>query len=102
MFAPKEEYVIQEEKLQLRDIRDYPDRFILRPPYQRHAGVWGRVMKEQFLDSLCRQYYIPRIVLRRVRFDNNITKWEVIDGQQRLSTILDFSTRNLDLNCQNR
>lgn len=97
MFSPKEEYLTKEEKIELRDIREYPDRFILRPPYQRHSGVWGQKMKEQLLDSICRQYYIPKIVLRIVRFDENITKWEVIDGQQRLSTILEFFKKDSSL-----
>ena len=97
MFSPKEEYIVQEEKLELRDIREYPDRFILRPPYQRHSGVWGQVMKEQLLDSVCRKYYVPKIVLRRVRFDTDTTKLEVIDGQQRLSTILELFDKNSNL-----
>ena len=97
MFAPKEEYIVQEEKLELRDIREYPDRFILRPPYQRHSGVWSNKMKLQLLDSVCREYYIPKIVLRKIRLSENLTKLEVIDGQQRLSTILEFFKKDSNL-----
>ncbi len=90
MFSPKEDYIIEEVKIQLGEIREYPDKFILRPPYQRHSGVWSKKMQEQLLDSVCRKYYIPKLVLRRVRLDNENIKWEVIDGQQRISTFLEF------------
>ena len=90
MFAPQEDYNIYSEKIELRDIREYPDKFILRPPYQRHSGVWEIKMKESLLDSICRGYYVPKLVLRKIKFDDKTQKWEVIDGQQRLCTILDF------------
>ncbi len=97
MFNPKEEYAVSSEKFQLRDFREYPDQFILRPPYQRHSGVWGSKMKQQFLDSLFRGYYIPSIVLRKIRMNDKTTMWEVIDGQQRISTILEFFDENSKL-----
>jgi len=36
MFALKEEYIVKQKKLKLINIRIYPNRFIFRPPYQRH------------------------------------------------------------------
>lgn len=90
MFAPKEGYDVEPRPFELRDIREYPDMFILRPPYQRHSRIWKTKMKEGLLDSICRKYYIPKLVLRRVRLDGETVKFEVIDGQQRLSTVLEF------------
>ncbi|MEK6859899.1 MAG: DUF262 domain-containing protein, partial [Nanoarchaeota archaeon] len=76
---------------------DYILKFILRPPYQRHSGVWTNKMKEQLLDSVCRHYYIPKLVLRKIRIDKDNIKWEVIDGQQRISTFLEFFDENSNL-----
>ncbi|MFA5106203.1 MAG: DUF262 domain-containing protein [Candidatus Micrarchaeia archaeon] len=97
MFSPEEEYVVTPEKIQLRDIREYPDRYILRPPYQRHSKVWDRQLKEQLLDSICRKYYIPKLVLRNVRLDDKRLRREVIDGQQRLTTVLEFFDNSSEL-----
>ncbi len=97
MFSPKEDYLIEEQKIPLGDIREYPDKFILRPPYQRHSGVWSKQMQEGLLDSVCRRYYIPKLVLRKVRLDEETIKWEVIDGQQRISTFLEFFNEDSSL-----
>src|SRR5581483_340521 len=42
-------------------------------------------------------YYIPRIVIRLVRLDEERTVKEVIDGQQRITTAQDFLTDELAL-----
>ena len=97
MFSPREEYIIKDKKFNLKYFRDYPDAFILRPPYQRKAGIWSKKKKIDFLDSLCKRYYIPKIVLREVRFSEDETKYEVIDGQQRITTILQFYKNELKL-----
>ena len=41
------------------------------------------------MDSLVRRYYIPSIVLREIKIDG-VTKWEVIDGQQRIDSVVRF------------
>ena len=43
-------------------------------------------------DSLVRRYYIPSIVLREIKIDG-VTKWEVIDGQQRIDSVSSFFQR---------
>jgi len=97
MFAPKDKYIVAPKEFELRDFREYPDMFILRPPYQRYPRVWKSKMKEQFLDSLFRGYYIPKIVLREIRLAGDKIKYEVIDGQQRITTILEFFDDNSNL-----
>jgi hypothetical protein len=44
-------------------------------------------MRSNLLDSICKQYYIPRIVLRHVQVSKTEARLEVIDGQQRINTI---------------
>ncbi len=49
------------------------------------------------LDSLFRRFYIPSIVLRLVRLDDTQTKYEVVDGQQRINTVQSFFRNELTL-----
>ena len=62
----------------------------LRPPYQRkHEGVWNIKKKQLLLDSLLREYDVPKIYLREVESDSSF-KYEVVDGQQRIRAIWEF------------
>ena len=64
------------------------------PTYQR-AYSWEKSHLETFLDDLKRHiknksdYYYGNFLLRRVKSDN-YTKYEIIDGQQRIMTIVIF------------
>ena len=42
------------------------------------------------MDSLFRRYYIPKLVIREVRKDENVTINEIVDGQQRITTVQEF------------
>ena len=42
------------------------------------------------MDSLIRKYYVPQLVLREVRVSDSNSVSEVIDGQQRITTVVDF------------
>jgi hypothetical protein len=97
MFSPKKEYNYETEKIALADFHFYKERFIIRPPYQRKANIWPPEKRRSFLDSLCRGYYIPPIVLREVRISEDKIRYEVIDGQQRITTIQLFYGNKLEL-----
>jgi hypothetical protein len=61
------------------------------PPYQR-AYSWGKEQWEQFLDDLNEQkdngqYYLGQFILEK---ENQYSTFFVIDGQQRLTTMLIF------------
>ena len=58
-----------------------------KPPYQR-GPVWSVNHQQLIVDSILRDYDIPKLYLRAVK-DSDYT-WEVIDGQQRLRAIWDF------------
>jgi hypothetical protein len=68
MFNPKTEYDIIVKPFPIRDFHDYPEEFVVRPPYQR-KNVWSRKKQQALLDSLFRRYYVPRIVIREVRLN---------------------------------
>lgn len=89
MFNPETEYDVTTRNFQLKDFWEYPEDYVTRPPYQR-KNVWSRSKKKALLDSLFRRYYVPRLVLREIRVDNDRTKMEVVDGQQRINTAQEF------------
>lgn len=67
----------------------------LNPIFQRRP-VWKRPAKSQLIDSLVRGYPLPIILLRQVQdIDTLSMRMEVVDGQQRLRTLLSF----IDPNC---
>ncbi len=63
------------------------------PPYQR-AYSWGKEQLDTFIDDLCEcqysnlnnPYYLGNIMAEKI----NDNKYEIIDGQQRLTTIIIF------------
>ncbi len=88
-FNPKQEYLITEDKIRLKDFSDYQEDYITRPPYQRKS-VWSVKKQQSLFDSLFRRYYIPRLVVREVRLSEDRTVREIIDGQQRINAIQNF------------
>jgi hypothetical protein len=62
------------------------DRWInLRPEYQRRS-VWDVPKRSLFIESLLLNIPIPPVFL----FEHALSRYEVMDGQQRLSAITDF------------
>jgi hypothetical protein len=62
------------------------DRWInLRPEYQRRS-VWDIPKRSLFIESLLLNIPIPPIFL----FEHALSRYEVMDGQQRLNSITDF------------
>lgn len=57
---------------------------VLNPSYQRNA-VWSKGQKQFLIDSMLRNYDIPKLYLR-----DTGDKYEVVDGQQRLRTVFEF------------
>ncbi|PQJ17026.1 GmrSD restriction endonuclease domain-containing protein [Nonlabens tegetincola] len=88
-FNPKTEYTIVPESFPIEDFHKYKDEFVTRPPYQRKA-VWKVKKKQALMDSLFRRYYIPKLVIRRVRLSDERTVNEIVDGQQRITTVQEF------------
>lgn len=58
------------------------------PDYQR-PPAWTRKQKQLLMDTILRNYDIPKFYWRQVRRDDG-TEYEVIDGQQRLRAIWEF------------
>lgn len=96
MFKPKTLYGIDADKIQVKDFFDYKTMYVTRPPYQRKS-VWSEKKQQSLLDSLFRNYYIPKLVLREIRKSDSDTVHEVVDGQQRITTVQNFFANKIKL-----
>jgi 5-methylcytosine-specific restriction endonuclease McrA len=88
-FNPKPEYITVPSDINIKDFFDYKEMYVTRPPYQRKS-VWSKKKKQSLMDSLFRRYYIPKLVIREVRLSDTQIVNEIIDGQQRITTVQEF------------
>ena len=95
MFRKPQEYITKPQAIQLRDFHDRKELYVTRPPYQRKV-VWTLSNQRALLDSIFRGYYIPRLVLRQVSINDRM-KFEVIDGQQRITVVQRFFSNEISL-----
>lgn len=61
----------------------------LDPPFQRRT-VWSLAYRQYFIDTVLRNFPSPAIFLAWQIRPGHPTTYEVVDGKQRLSAILDF------------
>jgi hypothetical protein len=59
------------------------------PPYQRDL-VWDTEDKVKLIDSIFKHVDIGKFVFRRMPFKADQPSYEIVDGKQRLTAILDF------------
>lgn len=64
-------------------------------PFQRHSGMWNAITKSMLVWSILADSYIPPIVLLKDKSGTNskgkdIFSYQVLDGQQRLTTLFSF------------
>ncbi|MBB5033408.1 DUF262 domain-containing protein [Prosthecobacter vanneervenii] len=64
----------------------------LRPEYQRRL-VWDRRKKSLFIESLLMNIPVPPVFL----YETDLSRYEVMDGQQRLNAIVEFYENQLKL-----
>ncbi|MEV0294234.1 DUF262 domain-containing protein [Nocardia sp. NPDC050710] len=70
---------------------------ILNPEFQRGA-IWQPAARSYLIDSILRGYPIPKLLMRtRIDRPTRKTIRDVVDGQQRLRTIIDFANNKLIL-----
>ena len=66
----------------------------LEPPYQRKS-VWTLKDRKFFLDTIFRNYPCPAVFIHKVTDEEGKTTYNVVDGKQRLQTILMFKNNEL-------
>src|SRR3954462_4069305 len=70
-------------------------RFLANRRYQRKL-VWSIDEKRAFIDSLRQGFPVPLILLAEVEYDRE-TRFEIIDGMQRLNAVMSFVEGEFDL-----
>ena len=65
------------------------NQLVLKPPYQRNP-VWTPSQKSFLIDTILSGYPIPEIYCQEEVDDKGKQKYFIIDGQQRIRSILDF------------
>jgi len=68
----------------------------LKPPYQRHS-VWTPKERRYFLDTIFNGYPCPPLFLYKTLSDEGVSTYHVVDGKQRLETIINFTENKMSL-----
>jgi Protein of unknown function DUF262 len=87
------------EQFRIADFIEWSEKkqLILNPDFQRQS-VWPPAAKSYLIDTILRKLPIPKIYMRtKVDVDTRRSVREVVDGQQRLRTIIDFGSDRLVL-----
>jgi hypothetical protein len=77
---------------QIMDIINWKNNFelVISPKYQRNS-VWDEKAKSYLVDSIIRGYPVPPLFMKQtIDLASRRSIREVIDGQQRITTILEF------------
>ena len=64
---------------------------VVNPEYQRGGGLWPPAAKSYFIDTILRDFPFPKVYFHESL--NRVTRKprkEIVDGQQRLTTIMEF------------
>lgn len=64
-------------------------RLALRPPFQRKP-VWADKQRHALIESILLDIPVPEIYIQVSQGDDDVEQYGVVDGQQRLRTILQF------------
>lgn len=86
---------MSKKPLPISTICSWEKRIDPTPDYQR-PPAWTKKQKQLLIDSILREYDIPKMYWRSVNRADGI-RYEVIDGQQRLRTIWEFKNGGFGL-----
>ena len=84
---------VEEGKYSVAELVDWYRRreLIVNKEYQRGGGLWPTPAKSYFIDTILRNFPFPKVYFHeRVDMTTKRPRREIVDGQQRLSTIVDF------------
>jgi hypothetical protein len=77
----------------IQSIHSEWDAIVKNPPYQRNGDIWSKEKKQLLIDSIINRYDIPKLYFHKYGRDE-VRKtgktYAIIDGRQRLETIISF------------
>src|SRR5689334_6098897 len=68
----------------------------LSPKFQRRP-VWSKEQSSYLIDTILSGLPIPEIYVRSSSTPKGESRYEVVDGQQRIRSVLDFGANDLEL-----
>ena len=84
---------VEEGKYSVAEIVDWLRRrdLVVNSEYQRGGGLWPTSAKSYFIDTILKDFPFPKVYFHE-RIDKNTKRphREIVDGQQRLTTLVDF------------
>ena len=71
---------------------------VVNSEYQRGGGLWTAPAKSYFIDTILRGFPFPKVYFHE-KVDRALRKpqREIVDGQQRIATIVEFVDKKLRL-----
>lgn len=74
----------------ISDFKDWDDdsKLVIQPDFQRKA-VWNPTSKVMLIDTILKKYPIPKVFIQNTT-EHGRTIRKIIDGQQRITAILEF------------
>jgi hypothetical protein len=84
---------VEEAKYSIAELVDWIRRreLIANTDYQRGGGLWPSPAKSYFIDTILREFPFPKVYFHeRIDMQTRRPRREIVDGQQRLRTIVDF------------
>ena len=84
------------ENLTLRDLWSLHKRINVDPPYQRLGDIWSLEKKTRLIDSVFNGFDMPKFYFHK-KPDGDPFEFDVVDGKQRLTTLLQFRAGEFSL-----
>ncbi|MEJ7668090.1 MAG: DUF262 domain-containing protein [Casimicrobiaceae bacterium] len=91
---------VEEGKYSVAELVDwYRNRvLVVNPEYQRGGGLWPAAAKSYFIDTILKDFPFPKVYFHeRVDKSSNKPRREIVDGQQRIRTIVEFADGKFSL-----
>ncbi len=96
---------VEEGKYSIAELVDWYRRrdLVVNKEYQRGGGLWPTSAKSYFIDTILKEFPFPKVYFHeRIDKDTKRPRREIVDGQQRLSTIVDFADSKFALGANAR
>jgi hypothetical protein len=84
---------VEEGKYSVGELVDWfrKRELVVNPEYQRGRGLWPAAAKSYFIDTILREFPFPKVYFHeRIDRTTRTPLREIVDGQQRLNTIVEF------------
>ena len=85
---------VEEGKYSILELTDWFRRkeLVVNSEYQRGAGLWPTAAKSYFIDTVLKGFPFPKVYFyERMDKETKRPRREIVDGQQRITTLVEFA-----------